>query len=197
MRAEHVAQPSTITNANIASAPEAGLDPELEPPLVASGTEELVGETGVMIAVAIELTTPEVDIGVTVLTDVAVVLDVPELPNRPTPFAPKRLNSATVAPNSSPVVMHPLISNNANCPDHIGDANANVDTFPTYSCTTSLVAASYGFEMVMFEKVTICTFSTPLSLAFEAFVAEVPFQTKMRAFWAGLLPQSSDAPVRG
>lgn len=66
------------------------------------------GELGVLVAVmdavASELTAPLVELGVTVAVVAfdSVPLEVP-LPTTLVPLAPKRLNSATVAPNSSPV----------------------------------------------------------------------------------------------
>ncbi|KAG9541916.1 hypothetical protein KCU77_g22671, partial [Aureobasidium melanogenum] len=78
---------------------------DLKPVFDARKDGELGVRVAVIDAVARELTEPFVELGVT-MTVVAFV-DVPlapaPLPTTLAPSAPNRLNSATVAPNSSPV----------------------------------------------------------------------------------------------
>lgn len=108
--------------------------------VVAAAGPELIA---VIVAVANESIDPDVELGVTVTTVVLeeVLFDETVLPNTPVPLDPNRLNSATVAPKSSPVAWQPLISRVTYCPDHTGDEKVKYDMLPTYSCTTSLVAA--------------------------------------------------------
>ena len=85
---------------------------DLTPSLEEAKVGELLGvRVTVIEAVASEPTEPTVELGVTVLT---VLFD--EVEFEPAPprilvlLTPNRLNSATVAPNSSPVAWQPLIS---------------------------------------------------------------------------------------
>ena len=137
---------------------------------------ELEGPAGLTDAVAVDEGKLVAELGVTVTTVVLapvpwmVWLDVDAPANSPLPSAPNMLNSATVAPSSSPVAWQPSISSMAHVPDHIGVAKAKYDMLPTYGCTISLVAASYCEDTVIAENETVFGFNP---LLFEDVVFEL------------------------